>query len=882
MDHLIRDLEPGTVALTVNRRLSRHIVSSYDSYMQGAGLSFWRSPAVMPFSAWLDSVLDATPPRIPLLDPVRSKALWESVVEKDMGSDSPRIARSSYEALMLMNEFIIELPQDIYLTEEAKAFKAWRKAYDARLKSLGFTGPEKRAQLVLRGLRDGSIIAPRSIILAGFDELTPVSALIIDEMKRLGSGISFWPNAPGAGGSLDTTNVTIRPYADEAEEAAQAARWARANPGSRLGFIVPEIRRYRDIIIREFTSELDPAGVRDWRISRVFNISMGAPLSSEPVVAAAIAILSVTSGEEDIGRLFGAILTPYLEADEGYALTRLNAKLRNDNVACTSLHGIRKRLKGTGKPQAVIDGWIRHLAEARSRELPSVWADRFSRFLKRLGFPAAGLASREHQALKAWTELLGTFSRLDCITGTLTRKEAAARLKRLAADMIHQSETPESDKCAIQVMGLLEASGQTFDRVWLMGCHEGALPASPDPNPFIPLQIQKKAGLPHSSPEKETSFARSALGGLIAGVSAVQVSYPRTSYDGELNVSPLFRHVEPETAAYIEKSSRLKDAVNACGGLEEGPIDADIPVSVDESSNLNGGTAIIRNQSLCPFKAFATHRLSARSVSDPDFGLTPQQRGNAIHRALGFFWKNVRDSSGLKVRIEDNSLEKEIERAVEMAFARVSLPYPLSIRFIAIEKERLKEIMKDWLEVESRRADFAVADLEEKRRIAINGLMINGKPDRVDILADGRTVCIDYKTGNNIDRNDWLTERPRDPQLLIYASDVGVDAIAFAHLTPGGCGFIGTAKSSGILPDILPFDEDRKWKETSGVPDWEGMMDFWKRSLEALAGEFLGGVARVDPLGEGRELACNRCDFKALCRITEAEDVFGDNERDGN
>jgi len=872
IDTLIKDLEKGAIALTVNRRLSRHIVNSFDSVMKGRGLKFWQSPTVAPLSAWIDGLLEKAPLTLPILDAARSRALWESIVEKD--GHSAETARLSFEAMTLMNEYALELPEDLYLTEEARALKGWMKAYEVGLKKLGFIGPEKKTALAVKALKAGSIEAPVSIVLAGFDEITPAARVLIDELKRRGAKISFWPDNGGPAAPLDTARVTVRPYTDETEEVVQAARWARANSGSslRIGFIVPEIERYRSLIMREFAHELDPASVLDAHAGRVFNISLGYPLSIEPIVSAALKILSVTMGPEELTDIFGALLTPYLAADEGYALTRLEARLRKENASKTSLNEIRKRLRGRGRAQAIIDAWIGELKESR-KELPSAWAGRFSKMLTRLGFPAQTLTSREYQAVKAWTGLLGAFSSLDCVTGRLTRGEAAARLKKLANDTVHQSETPGSDRLCIQVMGLLEAAGQEFDRVWIMGCHEGAMPATPQPNPFIPISIQKKAGLPRSSPEKELAFARSALARLVEGAGDVIVSFPRTSEDRTLGVSPFFRAITPLADVYIAKSSCLKDAVNGAACVVEAPPDAELPVGAEELKGIRGGTNIIKNQSLCPFRAFAAHRLSARPVPEPEFGLTPIQRGDAVHTALKAFWSSVRDSERLKALINDNAIDAEIDKAVHAAFADLVLPPPLSTRFIAIEKEILKGLLRDWIEVEAGRVKFTVESIEDRRAIMIRSLTIEGKPDRIDRLEDGRTVCIDYKTGSMVDRKDWLTDRPRDPQLMIYTVDGGFDALAFARLTPGECGFIGTARSAGTLPDVLAFEEDKRWKEGFDVHDWVALIDFWKRSIEALAGEFLGGVARVDPTGDGRELACETCDFMGLCRVTEAEET---------
>ena len=59
--------------------------------------------------------------------------------------------------------------------------------------------------------------------------------------------------------------LTVRRYTDMTEEVVQAARWCRksigTHSGTTIGFIVPELERYREVIRREFSAELAPASL---------------------------------------------------------------------------------------------------------------------------------------------------------------------------------------------------------------------------------------------------------------------------------------------------------------------------------------------------------------------------------------------------------------------------------------------------------------------------------------------------------------------------------------------------------------------------------------------------------------------------------------------
>ena len=131
------------------------------------------------------------------------------------------------------------------------------------------------------------------------------------------------------------------------EEVVQAARWCRKTisirPGTTIGFIVPELERYREVIKREFSSELAPASLLSRKeTSLPFNISLGSPLSEEPLVKLALDILSIDGKRHDIDKMSSVLLSPYLGADEKehHALAQLDAWFRERNALHIGLSDI--------------------------------------------------------------------------------------------------------------------------------------------------------------------------------------------------------------------------------------------------------------------------------------------------------------------------------------------------------------------------------------------------------------------------------------------------------------------------------------------------------------------------------------------------------------
>lgn len=868
LSYIVGRLAQGAAVLTVNTRLWRYLRGEFDRAMLDKGLLSWKDPQIFPAAAFLESLWAGAYPSRPLLSELRSKALWERVAASD---SLPAAPEASYRAYSICREYGIRLPEDIYLTEEARALKRWASVYEEELKRLGFVDRGEAWGPAIEAVKKGVADVPKDMILAGFDELTPSFKALIEALNGRGVAVERWP-----GQADPRASITIRPFEDEREEVVQAARWVRGlsmiGPGKRIGIIVPELERYRDMIEREFAAELNPASVCGTGLLDVFNISLGRPLYEEPLVKSALDMISLGEGKADLKRISPVLLSPYFSGGvEALSLARLDGWLKEKNCLKASLYDLRQI--AVQRPElkafsARLDAWIRGLREARKKGPPSAWARHFSSILKDAGWlEPVKLSSAEFQAFDAWNRLLEGLSSLDDIAGELTRTEAVKKAMNMAFDTVHQKETGYSP---VQVLGLLESAGQSFDHLWLMGCHEYALPGEPSPNPFIPMFLQRKYDLPRATHERELEFARAAARRLMGSSAELTVSWPKRSGDKDLLLSPLFKGLGSVDGSRITASMRLKDAVRKENSLEDMPAEDNIPVTDEELGTLTGGTSIIKNQSLCPFRAFAIHRLGAKTIAEPEPGLPAKDRGTILHSVLKTFWEKAAGSESLKKMINTGGLDKAVTEAIEEGFKEVRLSPPFSTRFIEIEKDRLGALLKDWAKVESVRQGFSVKRMESEREIDIGGLKIKERPDRVDALEDGSLVIIDYKSGE-VDRNDWLTARPREPQLIVYCLYGRYNAVTFARIAPGECKFVGLARDEGVLPGIKPFDAD-KLKEKAGVEGWEGLMGFWKDTIEGLVRDFKEGNTEADPLENGgpQGSACSRCELSALCRVSDA------------
>jgi RecB family exonuclease len=190
-------------------------------------------------------------------------------------------------------------------------------------------------------------------------------------------------------------------------------------------------------------------------------------------------------------------------------------------------------------------------------------------------------------------------------------------------------------------------------------------------------------------------------------------------------------------------------------------------------------------------------------------------------------------------------------------------------RFAELETERLAELAAQWLALERQRAPFTVAGRESRAAVAVGGLHLDVRLDRVDRLADGRLLLLDYKTGR-AEVGAWAGERPDEPQLPLYAvgAGEGVAGVAFARLKAGELGFAGVAAADGVAPGVTSAEAAKAFDGAG----WEDLLGRWRTVLDGLGAEIRGGAAAVTPR-DGPAQTCAYCHLGAVCRIQEHTDA---------
>lgn len=903
-EELFSRLSDGATLLTGNSRLARVLAGRYGQWRMQQGERQWPSPAVLPWGAWLEKLWEraglqsvegadlAVPGRHQLLN------LWEQVLADPENAGSllrpQALAEQAMETRRLAVEWRLDLTHPAWCgddNENHAAFQRWNRAFEARCRKEGWLPPEERAGRLARALRENRFRCEDRIDLLGFDEFNPAQEDLMNALEAGGAAVKHAVLQPAGGRAAGWK------AADRRHELDRMARWVRQrfeeSPDATIAVVVPDLQARRDAVNRALGDILLPgdgrtAGEQPW------NLSLGKPLAQMPLVAIAFDLLALAHHPVDIHTVGRVLRSPWIRGarEERRQRASLEKRLREiyprqlklGEVSYQARQIRRHARDGSELPpeqhephpwncpgllpvlQALLD-----FSRSRSgRRRPSAWADAFEGLLTRCGWPMAGddeATANEHdaswQAYQAWQDALRALASLDATSSGIDFASAVSRLKRICIDQVFQ---PAGQPARIHVLGLYEANSLRFNHAWVLGLENDNWPPAARPNPFIPSQLQRAAGLPHSSPQRELEVARTVTERLLEMAGETIFSYPGQE-DGEDRLpSPLLRETL-ETVDQVPGWEGKSWPLCQAGG--EGPEITDLAgPGPARPGSARGGSSILKHQALCPFRAFAANRLGAEGLDAPVDGIDARLHGTLVHKVLERFWRETRSRAALLAQGEDER-EARIREHVDAVLADER---GLAFRphFRAVESARLQRLAARYLELDAAREDFRVEGFEREVIHEIDGQTIRLYIDRVDRLANGELAIIDYKTGR-VDPKKWFGDRPEDPQLPLYAvsADEVPHGVVFAVIRDDECLFRGVVRGEGAFPGLPPKRRsDNTYLHDAGEK-MEETVDDWRQVLHGLMAGFLRGEAAIDPKDGAKTCDKSWCELQSLCRVGE-------------
>ena len=839
------------MVVTANERLAGAIVDAYDAHQVQRGIVSGPSARVSTLRAYLRSrhvtLRDAARTHTVLLTDDTQRLAWLEHPPHNNDTDSDGLYPQIADAWRLVHDWeLAEKLGWIGDNENQRLFRDWADVYTRAAKSHRWiTEPELAKLLATAVLNDELPAEP--LLLLGFDVVTPSFARLIDAYRNAGVDVQFRSAETSPGASVETVSCE-----DSAQELRAASYWARdilrsSKQPVAIGIALPNLIDRHDQVVNQLDAILRPGDFDPDPSLSPYNISGGIAVSTVPVVAVAFDLLRWLHEPQHYTRVEALLRSPFISVDVDPCRSRdsglpetYSAARFADFVSAESLRNIVSRTKQLGLMRldtAIVE--IRQLLEMAG------WPD------------ATHLSSESYQAHRAFLRLL---DELSASAALLRPRDFAATVAQIRREAEHRLFAPERPAAPLQVLGYLETVGLEFTHLWVAGLNESAWPGPADPNPFVPMGLLRAASVTRADADGELVFSRRLTQHWRCASPTVVFSYARTHDDHPCRPSQLVSTVTvaaEEVFGVLALRSSHPYLKNTCGQHLEQRNDSGVG-EVAVGALRHRGSAVLRDQSACPFRAFARYRLHAMQETLPHSFPDASERGVATHAAL----RTIFDRAGPDIdfaRIDTGV----IDAAVAMAFANYRR-FPAAFR--SSERNRLRDVVVEWLRLESTRPAFRVFATEHETVLSLNGMNFDLRIDRIDAVEpDGALLVIDYKTGAAT-ANSVIGERPVEPQLAMYAlSLAGVAAIAFAQVRSGECRLVGWA--DGVRADTFGVGRVRLNPapiEHGG--SWAALVRAWRVDLTRLADEFRGGVVDVRPRDA---LACRECDLHALCRIRE-------------
>jgi len=844
--HSFDELQGSKQSIVVDNRAHQQALSSAINWRRkSSGALAWRAPDivtvdnVIDYSFALHSLDSKSELRdCFLLSKEQERAVWAGVVSRD-GSEHLRapeiIAQLLQHAWQLKNVWQIRNSDETARRPpDVDAFLRWSEDFARALKKIGAID---RATFFSKHMSKHPDFTAQ-----GFRRPSPTLRSWLNQDKFLCT----------ADERLDTSNFVPHVYDSFEDELHEAMFWAKRvwerDRDSRVVVGIDSLSSHMDEVHR---CGADVFG-QIWDSPEMPYFSKYRDiLGGYPAIRIAFLVLGIRSRckWDTVSEL---IRHPLLKGfdEERHQRSVFDARLRDENRYELDLPLIINRLEQSGDCLYLLEFF--RSVEAALLTSPRVsslsyWISHFNKILRAVGVIGLRDKTSSRNSLEVhWSRVCDQVTSLDAVMEFVTRGEALSILKR----HVEQTTVFAGEKSTgIFIMPADDAFIVDPTHLWVAHASSKSFVSERAGTPFLPIASQRLIGIPGLNPASDKMHVESIISMLTALGRERHVSYSKFEGDERVSFSPFFPRLADVESEKIQRFT-VSDWNQPAAKLQE--YSDFIGPALDSTQPLVGGVSVFYDQAVCPFKAFAVHRLSAIPVFEPIRGINYREKGVIVHQVMNAFWRGLKTSSTLQKFSSEEKLEY-VKQIVHGELKKDRFATSIETELFKIEIDRLIELIQAWTDFELTLESFRVLSQEEKVSVNIFGVPVKIKPDRIDQLESGDIRIVDYKTGV-CSRSDWVGPRLSAPQLPIYTIFhplFSATSIAFAHVN--------------ILKP--------RWIEVpasdSPAEDWNDWTNHWEQDIKILAEEIVSGIATPE-IGEGD--VCAYCDQGASSLIEVATD----------
>jgi ATP-dependent helicase/nuclease subunit B len=900
-------LRDGYTVLVPNQRIRDSLLCAHAAQSVA---DTWFTPDINAVDVWLKNTwnrlagLGQKPfAELRLMDSLEESLLWIDIVEQEQQKTAllniEETAASAQQAYQLYRLWLDDGSASRQFPSasgipELTLFASWSREFHKHCQQQQLVSLADGIHLLIRELSNGNIEHPDNIVAVNFFQPPPLY------LKLLKSLVADWSKH-----HLQTADPLAKPpgichtYTDLESEIRACAEWARGKvreqPDAHVAVIVADELKTRPVIERIFTDIFNPDAFVDLLSDRpLFNgIPLHSPLPDHKLIGDALLLLNVANPVQNTAEFCQILQSPSLlrANEELEARIQLEKYLRENLGSQCTVSQLLRIMSREEQPYfcpVLKEAILALVNQQRTQQAdlsPREWLRSFTVQLESLGWPAPHSKQNhlQRELINCWQQVADCLAAHQPPGGTLSRSAAISRLRTLCQKTVPPLRFDSSR--ALSLYRLNDAAGLEFSHTWFLGFSDQAQPPAANPSPFLAHRLQREARIPGSHSEVQVEIAQQAFGIICDSTSGeIHASYHIAAGDERFRPSSLigkFRH-HGETVSTHQPLNSL--ATSSVSSIAMDTLRNDPPVPLRDGEQTEGGQAIVSDQSRCPFRAFANHRLRARQLESITNGLDARTRGTALHIALENFFSTITDSIQLRQRSTmeiQQVVSDSCDAAIDYLVRR--RPELMTPQFTAIERHRLYRLLDEYMELEKQRRDFQVLKAEKSLSWQRRNLTINLKIDRIDRLDNHSLAIIDYKTGKYAPTISRLADqRPDNLQLPLYYCAVSEDceesvgSVVISQITTGNVKFHGLSETDNFHRNVKPLSSRKEFDA-----DWPTLTADWQSTVTELADEFIDGIARVSP-ANGKK-TCETCRLQSLCRIRQLDPLrqyAGNDEED--
>jgi ATP-dependent helicase/nuclease subunit B len=385
---------------------------------------------------------------------------------------------------------------------------------------------------------------------------------------------------------------------------------------------------------------------------------------------------------------------------------------------------------------------------------------------------------------------------------------------------------PHAGDEQVVVLPMSQLLGHPFASLVLPGCDERSLPASPEP-PAGWTQAQRR--LLDLPVRQDLEDAQRAAWRCALQAPLVDVLWRASDDTGEATLaSPLVQALALEglgTPGADAREAREEHAQPVLPPVVE--AGALVPTRLSASS--------YEDLRRCPYRFYAMRMLGLKEADEIDAEVDKRDFGTWLHAVLGGFHEQLQERGTMSAAERAELLDRLAHEGMASQRLGEGEFLPFAATWPAVRAGYLEWLAKH----EGTGAVFTEAESEHS--VQLGALTLAGRIDRIDQLADGSTLVMDYKTEGLQSTKDRMKTPLEDTQLAFYAVLLPGRELQAAYLNVGERGEV----------------------KAVGHDSLSQAAHLLKEGIEAELRR-IGQGAPLPALGEGR--ACEFCAARGLCR----------------